>query len=344
MNDPVIAEVWRDGVLESFHTGVWAVSDPDGRILWSGGDIDRPIFVRSCAKPFQALPLVMTGAADAFGITDEELACICASHNGEPVHLKVVRSILAKIGLDESYLQCGAHAPSKNRIAFDYIRNGEVFSDIHNNCSGKHAGILALSLFIGENPMHYKEPDHPAQLMIRDAYAAVCGIDPATVQIGHDGCDIPAFITTTRQFARAAARFSRPDSIGNPHMAAAIGRITEAILKYPYMIGGMERFCTDLICEARGRAIGKAGAEATYALFMLDRGLGMSAKVNDGEFRALYPFMGKVCDSLGLFVEADRSRLAYYLDHKVTNRVGRVVGSITVPVDVPDPLLAFGGR
>ena len=180
--------------------------------------------------------------------------------------------------------------------------------------------------------------------MIREAYAAVSDIDPGTVRIGHDGCDIPAFVTTTRQFSRAAARFSRPDSIGNPHMAAAIDRVTEAIIKHPYMIGGMERFCTDLAREAKGRAIGKAGAEATYALFMLDRGLGMSVKVNDGEFRALYPFLGKVCDSLGLFEEADRSKLSYYLDHKVTNHVGRVVGSITVPVEVPESLLAFGGR
>ena len=283
--DAPLAAVRRGALLESVHRGRIAVCDPRGDVLDAVGDTEAYVYARSSAKPCQALPLVLSGAADDFGLTDEELAVACASHNAERPHLAAVRSLLEKAGLAEDYLQNGAHPPLYAPEAAKLARGGEEPRAIHGNCSGKHAGMLAVCAHERYATGGYRDPGHPLQRRVLALLCEVCGLDEDEVLISGDNCGVPAFAVPLRSLATGFARISTGEGLSDELAGAAL-RIRDAMLDHPFLVAGTERLDTELM-EATALLV-KSGAEAVLAVGSPE-GWGMALKVSDGAGRAVRP-------------------------------------------------------
>ena len=229
---PLVA-VRRGALVESVHRGRLVVCDPEGNVLEGVGDPEAYFYARSAAKPFQALPLVLSGTADAFGLTDEELAVACASHNAEEAHLAAVSSILKKAGLSESDLQSGAHPPMYGPEAAKLARSGEEPRPIHSNCSGKHAGMLAVCVHEGYETLSYRDPGHPLQRNILGLMAEVCGLREDEVLVAGDNCGVPAFALPLQSFATGLARIATGEELPDKLAGAAL-RIRDAMRAHPF--------------------------------------------------------------------------------------------------------------
>jgi L-asparaginase II len=294
---PLVA-VTRGELVESVHRGRLAVFDPRGDELEARGDPEAYVYVRSSAKPFQALPLVLSGAADAFGLTDEELAVACASHNAEEPHLAAVGSILEKAGLSADDLQSGAHLPMYEPVADELVCRGEEPRPIHGNCSGKHAGMLAVCVHEGHETLDYREPGHPLQRRILGLIAEVCGVEEDEVLVAGDDCGVPAFALPLRSFATGLARIATGEELPDQVAEAAL-RIRDAMRSHPFMVGGTGRFDTELMESTR--LLVKGGAEAVLAVGDPD-GWGMALKISDGSHRAVRPAALAALDHMGVRV------------------------------------------
>lgn len=313
---PFVA-AWRGGVVESAHRGRFVFCDARSEELEAGGDPDALIFFRSSAKPFQALPLASTGAADAFGLTREELAVACASHNAEPRHLALVRSILRKAGLSEDDLQCGAHPPLYPPAAKRLSSGGVSPRPIHSNCSGKHAGMLALSVHAGWEPARYLDSDGPLQRLILTTLSEICGVEPGEVEVATDGCGVPTFALPLRNLAMGFARLATGEEL-TAEMVAAAERVREAMRAYPFVVAGTGRLDTRLMESSD--LIAKSGAEAVFAAGS-PAGWGFALKVSDGARRAVAPAATFLLERRGAPVSAEVS--------PVENLHGEVVGKVT---------------
>jgi len=274
-------ELWRGGMLESLHQGHAVICGPDG-IVQAWGDPQAVIFPRSSCKMIQALPLIESGAAEAAGLSDAQLALACASHQGAHVHTDMVMHWLADLGLSESDLRCGAHMPT------DLIANKELTCSntapcqIHNNCSGKHAGFLTLTKHLKAGP-EYVEPDHPVQQAVKQAFEEVTG-EPSP-GFGIDGCSAPNFATTVHGLARAMAFFAAASDSGDTRQRAA-HRLTRAMAAHPVLVAGEGRSCTALMRAMEGRVTVKTGAEAVFVAILPEQKLGIALKIIDGATRA----------------------------------------------------------
>jgi L-asparaginase II len=293
--EPVV-EVTRGGVVESVHYGAAAVADPSGRLLAWVGDPQAVTFLRSSAKPFQALPLVEGGGLDAYGLTPRQLALICASHAGTDAHKAMAESIQARVGIEESHLQCGTHPPYDAQTWSRMRDAGEPLTPNRHNCSGKHTGMLAQALFLGLPLKTYIDPNHPVQGRILEAFSALCGLTPAQVLLGIDGCSVPTFAVPLAAAATGYARLADPSGLP-PERARAVRRIVEAMVSNPDMVDGPGRFDTRLMQTAGGRILSKGGAEGFRGLAILpgalgpgSPGLGVAIKIADGD-------PGKLTDS-----------------------------------------------
>jgi L-asparaginase II len=282
---PELVEAWRGAMVESRHRGSFAVADADGRIVEARGDVERPVYARSAIKPLQALPLVETGAADALGVSTEELALACASHGGEPSHVRAVAGWLARLGLSERDLECGAHPPSHGASARSLYAEGREPTPLHNNCSGKHTGMLATCRHMKEKTRGYIALDHPAQQRVVRVLSEMCGIELTDAPRGIDGCGLPQLGIPLSALARAFARFAAADPLAGSR-GAACRRIASAMLAHPFMVAGTGRFCTRAIEAARGKAVIKTGAEGVYVAAIPAKGLGIALKIDDGAARA----------------------------------------------------------
>lgn len=319
--------VTRGGIVESEHFIRHALANVDGEILSAIGDIDSPTFMRSSAKPLIAAVVVASGAADRFRFTPEELAVAAGSHSGEPYHLAAVRSMLAKIGLGESALACGPHLPIHEPSAKALAQSGEEPRAIHNNCSGKHAAILALAVYRSASPRGYLASDHRAQIEILDGCAALLGIPRDAMVIGVDGCGIPVIGVPMRAAATCFAKFAQPERFGAA-WRAPVERVIRAMVTHPQYVAGTGRFDTDLMTAAGGAIVCKGGAEGYHASALLTHRLGLSVKVADGNYRAIAPF---VVESLARRDLLDASALAQLERHrrpKLKNYAGATVGEI----------------
>jgi L-asparaginase II len=301
--DAPLAAVRRGALVESVHRGRLAVCDPEGNVLEAVGDPEAYIYARSSAKPFQALPLVLSGAAEAFGLTDEELAVACASHNAEEPHLAAVRSILEKAGLTEDDLQSGAHLPLYEPEADKLIRSGEDPCPIHGNCSGKHAGMLAVCVHEGYETATYRDPGHPLQRRILGLIAEVCGLREDEVLIAGDNCGVPAFALPLRSFATGLARVATRNALPDELALAAL-RIGDAMREHPFMVAGTGRFDTDLMRSTD--LLVKGGAEAVLAVGSRD-GWGMVLKISDGALRGVRPVALAALGGMGVEVPEEGS-------------------------------------
>jgi L-asparaginase II len=249
------------------------------------GDAEGYAYARSSAKPFQAIPLVLSGAADTLGLTGEELAVACASHNAEEPHLAAVRSILEKARLSENDLQNGAHPPIYAPAAAELVRSGEKPKVIHGNCSGKHAGMLVVCVHEGWETESYRDPDHPLQRWILEIVARFCGLQRDEILPGGDGCGVPAFGMPLSHLATGFARLAAGESLPDD-LTEAAGRIRRAMQEHPYMVAGTDRFDTAVMGGTD--LVSKGGAEAVYGAGSPE-GWGLALKISDGGSRALRP-------------------------------------------------------
>lgn len=322
-------EILRGAVVESAHAVHVAVCDADGRLVSRLGDAERLTYYRSAAKPFQALPLVEDGVVDALGLTGEELAVCCASHEGEAAHLAAARSILAKAGAGEDDLRCGAHAPFSGAAARALVDAGETPGRIHNNCSGKHAGMLALARHRGWALADYHRAEHPVQRRMLDEVARWTGLPADGVPVGVDGCGVPCFAVPLHAMAASFARFARAAHDGRP-----AAEVVAAMTGHPFMVGGTDRACTKVMERTGPRAFVKLGAEGVYGGGLPDEGLGFAIKVEDGARRAVEAALVRVLDALGLLDDDDRTALAAFAEPVVRNTRGEAVGRIRVAFEL----------
>lgn len=284
MTNPVLVEVLRGGAVESVHRGAVAVFDASGRAIFELGDIDVPVFPRSAVKAMQALPLVESGAADALGFGNRELALACASHSGEPEHAALAAEMLARAGLGEQALECGAHWPSSQRATIDLARKADGPSQLHNNCSGKHSGFLSVCSHCGIDHTGYVAAGHELQEMVRDAMAGVTGARLDAENRGIDGCSIPTYAIPLRALAQGFARMVSGQGLGVVRAQAA-RRLMEACMAEPFLVAGTGRFDTVLMEAGAGRVFVKTGAEGVYCGALPGQGIGFALKCGDGAAR-----------------------------------------------------------
>ncbi|HSM94486.1 MAG TPA: asparaginase [Rhizomicrobium sp.] len=298
MANPILVEITRGALVESVHRGALAIANARGEIVFSLGDIEAVSFPRSSLKMVQALPLVESGAADAFGLSSEEIALACASHSGEPMHTTRVAKWLERIGCTEHDLACGAHPSRVEAVNDEMIRKGEKPTRIFNNCSGKHTGFLTVCRHWDVATSGYELHDHPLQAAIARALGELAGIR-GEIPYGIDGCVAPAFALPVSSFARVLAQFADPS--GQPlQRAAAMKRIVAAMIAHPDLVAGTGRSDTILMRAANNRIATKAGAEAYYAAIVPEAGLGIALKIDDGTGRAAETAIAAILDKLGV--------------------------------------------
>jgi L-asparaginase II len=320
--------VTRGAYTESVHHVAACIADERGHVVHALGDIDEPVFLRSAAKPLIAADVVASGAAARFGFDARELAVMAASHNGEAFHVATVASILAKIGLDPSALQCGAHAPSYQPAAVALAASGALPTALHNNCSGKHAGILAACVHLGLDPSTYLALEHPVQQRILAFCARVLGEPVARMPVAVDGCGIPAFATPLRRAARGFARMATLASLDDAD-AAALETVRDAMVAEPAYVGGSERFDSALLAATGGRIVAKSGAEGVHADALRREGLGLVLKVVDGARRAAAPAAMALLAGAGAMEPPEAVVLERFAHAEVRNVAGRIVGFVT---------------
>lgn len=335
-----LVEITRGPLVETIHRGALAVVDAAGNLLYRAGDPRGKVaYWRSAAKPFQAMPVVYSGAADRWGFAPADLALFAASHNGEPAHTGRVQAVLERIGLGPGHLRCGAHLPYDPETAQAVQRAGQPPSSLHSNCSGKHAGMLALALHLGADPAGYLEPEHPVQREILANVARCAGLAPEAIALGVDGCGVPCFGLSVYHMALAYARLADPDALAEPYRGAAL-RVRDAMTAHPYMVAGKKRLCTDLMALGGGRLVAKSGASGIYCVGLLPGavralpalagargGVGLALKMEDGgalgsrEIAVL-----EALRQLGVLDQGALGALVEYARPVVRNVAGRAVG------------------
>lgn len=291
MPNPILVEVTRGDLIESVHRGAVAVADASGRVRFTLGDTEAPVYTRSSLKPIQALPLIETGAAEAFGCSDEEVALACASHSGEPMHTTRVAAWLKRIGCSEADLICGPQIPSHEPTSHAMAATHEKPSRLHNNCSGKHTGFLTVARHLKAPTAGYVAIGHPVQQQVAAALERLSGIkSPAW---GVDGCAAPNFALPLTAFATALAKLAGRQTPG-------AGRILHCMTTYPELVAGTGRSCTALMHAAGGKAAVKVGAEGVYAAMLPELGLGVALKIDDGAGRGAEIAIAVVLEKLGV--------------------------------------------
>jgi L-asparaginase II len=327
MSNPVLIEVTRGRLVESRHRGAIAVVDASGTRRAAIGDVEEAVFPRSAVKALQAIPLVESGAADAYGFGDAELALACSSHSGEPRHVATAAAMLARAGRSLADLECGVHMPAAEAAAAALIRAGVEPNALHNNCSGKHAGFICLACHRGLDPRGYVKPDHPAQREITATLGALTGARLSEDVRGVDGCSIPTYAIPLDKLARGFARFVTGEGLA-PSRAHAAKRLLSACMSEPFMVAGTGRFCTGAMTLFSGRLFVKTGAEGVFCAAFPELGLGVALKCDDGASRASETLMAAVIEAFLPMTDRERARFADRLAPPVQSRRGAKVGEI----------------
>ncbi|MCB9832168.1 MAG: asparaginase [Planctomycetes bacterium] len=326
-NNPVVVLQTRGPRIETRHRAAIAIADGRGLIA-SCGDVDAPSFLRSGAKFFQAIPCLTSGAAERFHLGDRALALACGSHNAEPEHVAIARRMLAAAGLSENDLACGPHPPmhpaTAARLSAEHLRP----TRIHNNCSGKHAGMMLSAVARGESPRGYTEPEHPIQREIRRILGHFAGVEDRAIEHAIDGCGVPTFILPLKHSARAFARFGRPDQEIEPELAAAALRLGDAIARRPNMVAGEDRLCSAIARVTGGRILAKVGADGFYGVAIRDQGQGLALHVDDGATAISERLMVAILRARGHLHDEEFAALEPWCSRERRNCAGDLVGSI----------------
>jgi L-asparaginase II len=319
-----VVEVLRGSVVESWHRVHVAVVDAGGTLRAYAGNADLVTFLRSAAKPFQALPLVEDGAYERFGLTPEELALCCGSHSGTERHVRLAQSVLAKAGVEVDALACGAHAPFDDAATRLLNEAGLAPGRLHNNCSGKHAGMLALARAHAWDTAGYERREHPVQGRILSEVARWAQVPEEAVAVGVDGCAVPCFGMPLRNMALAFAGLAAAARAGEPGPSAIVAAMTA----HPEMVAGEGRVCTELMRRTGGRIFAKIGAEGVYCVGVPGAELGIALKVEDGAIRAVAPAILSVLRELDLISEDDFGALHSLVFAEILNHRGEMVGQV----------------
>ncbi len=329
MTAAILANVIRGETIESIHRGHWLAVDGDGSVGAFAGDPSTVTYIRSAAKPFQALPLILCGAADAYGFSDEEIALACASHSGEARHVRIAQLMLERTELTESHLRCGAHLPFSEKEAERMQRAGEYPTQFHNNCSGKHAAMLATAKHLGADLAAYEALEHPVQHEILRLFSLFAGIPQNEIAIGIDGCAAPNFAVHLSAMVRAMLNLlSPPDTFGEGVQAAA-KRIVSSMVRFPELIGGSTRLDTMLMQAANGRIISKVGADGVWLCGILPsdhrpNGAAVALKIEDGDDHRARPVVAvAILKQLGVLPSDALPELS---PMSIKNRRGDIVG------------------
>jgi L-asparaginase II len=319
-------EVTRCDVVESRHRVHVAIAGADGRLTHSSGDPWIVTVARSAVKSIQAQPLIDDGVAERYGFGPREIALACASHSGEPQHVEVALSMLAAAGLTEEDLACGPHAPYYEPAALELTRRGLEPGRIHNNCSGKHAGMLALAVSHGWPSQGYHEGSHPVQQRMLLEMSRWTGLREADIALGVDGCGVVTYGVPLQSLAGAFARMAQGARDGMPGPAAVVAAMTG----HPELVGGTGRLCTELMRATAGRIFVKVGAEGVYCGGIPERGVGLALKVEDGAVRASQPALLAV---LGLLT-GQEVILHDFAAPAVLNTRGEAVGRVRARINL----------
>ncbi|HEX3555147.1 MAG TPA: asparaginase [Thermoanaerobaculia bacterium] len=333
-----LAAVVRNGLPESWHFGAVAAVTPEGRLVAFQGDPQTATFLRSAAKPFQCLPLLLAGAAERFGLTAADVALICASHGGTPEHTRRAADLLARGGFGGEDLLCGAHWPLDPQAAEALRQQGEAPTPLHNNCSGKHAGMLLACRLLGLPVADYVAPHHPWQQRILEHVAGCCGLPPESIGQAVDGCSVPTYHVPLAAAARGYAALADPRAAGlTPDVSAAMDAVVHAMTGEPAMVAGPGRFTTRLMAATGGRVLGKEGAEGLYGLAV--RGpvaLGVAIKIADGGERCRDGVVLDVLRQLGSLAGAELAELEDLHHPVLHNHRGLRVGEVRPEVDLEE--------
>jgi len=327
----VIAETTRGGITESIHHGIVVAVDADGETIASVGDPEQTIFFRSSAKPFQAIPVIESGAADAFGLTPAELALCCASHAGSPEHQRQVAAMLASFGMTPDDLQCGCPLPMDQAEAARMTLGETPRTPLACDCSGKHAGMLAVIAHEGLSRHDYLDPAHPLQRRILGIMGEVMRMPEETIVLGIDGCSLPTFGAPVRAFATAFAALAAPERVSNGagrEHAAALNRLRAAMTAHPENVAGSGHFVTDLMSLSDDRIAAKSGAEGLICLAVPERGLGIAIRVLDGSFRAHPDVTLEALKQLDILDAPTRAAILARDSPELRNHNGLLVGEI----------------
>ncbi|HET7225614.1 MAG TPA: asparaginase [Candidatus Eisenbacteria bacterium] len=329
----ILVRVVRGPIVESWHRFQLAAVTPDGALEAATDSPDVVTTFRSAAKPFQLLPFVERGHAERFGFDDEAVAVMSASHTGSARHLELVRGILERIGQPADALRCGFHEPLDPSSLAELRANPSLRSPLYNNCSGKHAGMLAMCVAEGWPVAGYTSPSHPLQQLIRRTMGEVTGRDPASLLLAVDGCSVPVFGLPLSGMARAYARLAAARPAGDAR-ERALARIREAMMRFPAATGGAGRFSTALMEATPGRLVAKGGAEGLECVGVPANALGLAIKCEDGAARGVGPATVAALEALGLLRAAERTALETFARPVVTNHAGLEVGAIEAAVSV----------
>lgn len=325
---PSMVKIFRGSAVESEHHVDIVVCDAAGKIQRAWGDPDRLIFPRSAIKMMQAIPLVESGAYDHFQLAPQHLAISCASHNGEPVHVELVTDWLKHLGLNESHLKCGSHDPYHQPSLAALLKTDTAPCQIHNNCSGKHVGILATTTYLGDSLADYTEVDHPSQIRIRSVLEDLTGLSLTHAPWERDGCSIPAYAFPLKNLAFALTKFLSPEKLPAPRQRA-MKLITAAFLAHPYLIAGDKRFCSFATHYQGNNLMVKVGAEGVYTCLSFDQGLAVALKARDGNMRASTAALAHLLLELGV-IAAEESVWTQWRNPEITNWRKFTTGRIQV--------------
>ncbi len=327
---PLVA-ITRNGRVESIHWGIICVVDKYGKMLFNIGNPYVKTYFRSSAKPLQVLPLILSGAGEAYGFTSAEIALACASHTGEPVHQRMGQQVLQRLGLTADVLHCGLMRPYDEHEDDLLKVTGIQPSVFHCSCSGKHIAMLAMAIHNGYSLADYEHPQNPLQQKILQIVAAMSDEDIANIELGTDGCGIPIYLLTIRSMALSYAKLVAYANANNNELANACHIVVEAMTSYPEIVSGRDEFCAAIMRTTNGRLLAKVGAEAIYCVGTREKEYGICVKISDGSERALFPAVLHTLFLLGLITESELSKLDKWYHTPILNNLGNKIGSI-VPV------------
>ncbi|MGV8936232.1 MAG: asparaginase [Allorhizobium sp.] len=329
MQNPITVEVTRGNRVESRHRGLAVIVDGDGTVVFSAGDVDAAVFPRSACKAMQALPLVESGAADAYGFGNRELALSCSSHNGEDEHVATAASMLSRAGRDVDTLECGAHWSFDEKTLIHQARTLDKPTALHNNCSGKHSGFVCACCHIGYDPKGYVGYEHPLQADIRGVMEALTGTPLGADNCGTDGCSIPTYAVPLKALAHGFARMATGTGLA-PIRARASTRLIEACMAEPFYVAGTKRFCTRLMQVAHGKIFAKTGAEGVFCAVLPETGMSIAVKAEDGSTRAAEAMIAGLLARQFENGSQEQAALLGMANHAMHNWNGIHVGDVLV--------------
>lgn len=329
---PLSVQVTRGGIVESEHSIKAVIVSSTGEVMASWGDVEALVYPRSTIKAMQVLAFIEMGGAEQFAFTDEEIAICCASHNGETEHVNTVQSMLDKLVLSESDFECGCHWPMRVEAGYALAGEGRKPNQLHNNCSGKHAGMLGLAKLLGVPSQGYIDIDHPVQQKISNTMAEMCEYDYSSAPWSPDGCSAPTWAMPLTNLALAFAKFASLENLSEERQKAC-KTLYDAVVKHPFMVAGTDRYCTDMMRILQKRVFLKVGAEGVYIAAIPELKLAIALKCEDGAVRAAESVMTALLDHVGITSFVAEDVMQKYRSVILKNWEQRITGTIVCAIE-----------